>query len=208
MYWTKERCLISARKFANRSSWIRSEPSAYGSAMRNGWGDECCAHMVRLRAERVSWTKGQCIEIAKKYATRTEWSDASVSYRYAVSKGWLKECAAHMPALKNGTKRTVKSCADNARSFPSRKAWRESKGSSYSKARSLGIAHRFFKNHKWYHKEYGTWTVKQLIQWAKKFKTRTEWFTKSNATYKVAKNKGCFERCCSHMPDRFGRKSC
>jgi hypothetical protein len=52
-YWTKERILDDARRFAARSAWNDSSHSAYVRARQMGWFDEATAHMprrsVRLR---------------------------------------------------------------------------------------------------------------------------------------------------------------
>ena len=43
------------------------------------------------------WTKERCMEEAKKYKTRSEWSEkSSTSYASARRNGWLKECTAHI----------------------------------------------------------------------------------------------------------------
>ena len=48
-YWTRERVLVSARRCATMAEWRATEPSARTAAMRNGWKDEACAHMVKRR---------------------------------------------------------------------------------------------------------------------------------------------------------------
>lgn len=45
-YWTKDRCIASAKRYQTRGTWGLSEESgAYSAARRNGWYEECVAHM-------------------------------------------------------------------------------------------------------------------------------------------------------------------
>jgi hypothetical protein len=46
-YWTKERCLETAFKYDNKQGWKKNNPSANGSARKNGWFEECIAHMKK-----------------------------------------------------------------------------------------------------------------------------------------------------------------
>jgi predicted GIY-YIG superfamily endonuclease len=54
-YWTKERCVEDALKFTTRSEWQNKSSSAYSIALKNGWLDESCNHMIKLgsRYERL-----------------------------------------------------------------------------------------------------------------------------------------------------------
>jgi hypothetical protein len=40
-YWTKERVLEDAKKYKSKMEWFRSSQSAWATAQRNGWLDEC-----------------------------------------------------------------------------------------------------------------------------------------------------------------------
>ena len=44
-YWTKERCAEKASLYDSISEFNRNEPSAYGSAWRNGWLSDITSHM-------------------------------------------------------------------------------------------------------------------------------------------------------------------
>jgi hypothetical protein len=198
LYWTKARCIRSASYYPNRGAWIKKSPSAYTSAYLRGWLDECCGHMVRLRLPRVSWTKKQCREIAKNYATGTQWAkEHNRSYCYAYRKGWLKECMRHMPPPRASM--SLKQCKREIKKFRTRKQWRQDSPRSYSAARRLGIFRKYFKKDKWYRRYYAEWNHDKLIKFARRFKSRTEWHAKSCSTYAAAKLQGCFEQCCAHM---------
>lgn len=199
-YWSKERCIKSASKHPTRIAWMRAQMPAYSAAHAYGWLDECCAHMKRLRAVKVSWTKKQCREKALGFSTRVAWSRGHhPTYRYAANMGWLRDCVRHMPPSETGLKWTPAACRKEAKRFSTRKEWREKSQNSYHAAGRYGILGELFKGQKSYRHHYASWTPKQLRERARKFKTRTAWFLGSNATYNVAKQKGCFEWCCAHM---------
>ena len=48
-YWTKELCTESAANYSTRSEWKVADGSAYTTAGRHGWREECCQHMRKRR---------------------------------------------------------------------------------------------------------------------------------------------------------------
>lgn len=48
-FWTKERCIIDAKKYNTRNNWRIKSSSASSIASKNGWLEECCSHMLILR---------------------------------------------------------------------------------------------------------------------------------------------------------------
>lgn len=44
--WSLESCSLAASGFKTRRAWKLGDPNSYNAAGRNGWRDECCAHMV------------------------------------------------------------------------------------------------------------------------------------------------------------------
>ncbi len=199
LFWTFTKCRKSAKAHYSRSIWFKQCPAAYLSANRNGWLEECCAHMVRLRSKKISWTKEKCSIIARKYASRAEWSRRhNRTYRYACRKGWLEDCAPHLPPMRRKMM-SIKECRKDVVRFSSRKEWRESSPRSYHAAKKHGILNDFFKEDKWHRCHYAKWNPKKIVKFARKFKTRTEWRAKSWSTYNAAKLNNCFDQCCAHM---------
>lgn len=45
-YWNIENCSIESKKYLNRSSFKKQSGSAYQSALKNGWLNEICKHML------------------------------------------------------------------------------------------------------------------------------------------------------------------
>mgnify|MGYP001182848438 FL=1 len=44
-FWTKANCQNEARKFSNRTDFMRKSSGAYNSSLENGWIDEICSYM-------------------------------------------------------------------------------------------------------------------------------------------------------------------
>jgi hypothetical protein len=44
-YWNKDRCLLEAKKYSNRSDFMRKSSSAYNASLANKWVDDICIHM-------------------------------------------------------------------------------------------------------------------------------------------------------------------
>ncbi len=47
-YWTKARCIESARQFSTIQSWAMGDPPAYDAAKRGAWMADVSLHMVRI----------------------------------------------------------------------------------------------------------------------------------------------------------------
>jgi hypothetical protein len=100
-YWTKERVLADARKYATKIGWYSANPSAYQSARAKGWVADATAHMTRPKYKHLHpdgyWTRERVLEDARKYTTPKDWRMASrLAVRHAREKGWLEEATAHM----------------------------------------------------------------------------------------------------------------
>lgn len=50
-FWTKEKVTAEAAKYNRLKDFMEAEPRAYQLVLKNGWIDEICAHMKRLRKE-------------------------------------------------------------------------------------------------------------------------------------------------------------
>ena len=44
-YWNKKRCAIEAKKYQNRTDFMRKSGSAYNISLNNNWLDDICTHM-------------------------------------------------------------------------------------------------------------------------------------------------------------------
>lgn len=142
--YTKEQVLEDARQYQSYPEWRKASP-LFQIATKNGWLQECKAHMlsefdVRSKA-KLLWTKEKAHELAKMHKSRSEFKAANSSaYTRARINGWLDEICSHM-SLKihpNGywTKERV---INSAKEFKTRTAWMRSVDSTaYDKAREQG----------------------------------------------------------------------
>jgi predicted GIY-YIG superfamily endonuclease len=95
-YWTKERCREEALKYKTRGEFDKNTNSSYQIALRNGWLDEICSHMIQKRKPVGYWTKERCQEEALKYKTRNEFQNNNNAYQGARKNGCLDEICSHM----------------------------------------------------------------------------------------------------------------
>lgn len=63
----KEICKQEALKYNTRYEYSKYSSSSYDSARRNGWLDDICSHMIKLRKPKGYWTLENAIDEAKKY---------------------------------------------------------------------------------------------------------------------------------------------
>lgn len=99
-YWDKEKCIEEALKYKTRTQFLRNNKPCYNSALKNGWIDECAAHMVENQKPMGYWDKERCIEHAKQFSTVTEWLKAnSTPCANARKNGWYEEATTHMVQL-------------------------------------------------------------------------------------------------------------
>lgn len=97
LIWTKEKCEDEAKKYSNRFKFNFESPSAYRSALKNGWLDEICKHMISTMKKHGHWTKEKCEEEAKKYKSKKEFNEkSSGAYWKASVNKWLDEICNHM----------------------------------------------------------------------------------------------------------------
>jgi hypothetical protein len=97
LIWTKDKCKEEALKHKTRKEFKINNDSAYRSALRNGWLEEVCAHIPRLRNPNNYWTKDKCEEVAKKCKTRKEFHQIyRVAHQKAKKSGWFEGFCSHM----------------------------------------------------------------------------------------------------------------
>ena len=98
--WTLETCKADALKYNTRYDWSKTPKSGYHTAQKNGWLEECCAHM----RDGIKWTLEACKADALKYSTKSDWCKAPKNgYSSAQKNGWLEECCRHMDIHKQIT---------------------------------------------------------------------------------------------------------
>jgi len=106
--WSLEQCKVDAEKYASRTEFSVQSGKVYAYAYKQGWLDQCCSHMVQKKKTNGYWTKSRCAEAAKKYQTRTEFSQEEESaYTIAKRNDWLDEICTHMERQGNSNQRKI-----------------------------------------------------------------------------------------------------
>lgn len=138
--WTKEECLVIAKKYNKRSEMIKYDSKAYNAARVHGWLDEICTHMTRQKHKvRFYWTKEKCQERALLYNHRVDFKKEDGSaYSTAVAHGWLDEICSHMNKPSPKRKWTKEKCHQVALKYKTAKEFRQKERSVYATARSFG----------------------------------------------------------------------
>ena len=198
-YWTKEKCIESAKKYKSKKEWRENDTNAYLKALKYKWFDDCIKHMIVN--VKNTWNKEKCIESARKYETYKEWrKNESGAIVAAHKNGWYEECTVHMIRLIREPL-TKEECIESAKKYKTRNEWRKNEGGAYNAARKNGwfeecITHMKEKIQK---KTYGYWTKEKCIESAKKYKTRNEWRKNEGGAYMRAHKNGWLEECTAHM---------
>jgi predicted GIY-YIG superfamily endonuclease len=96
-FWTKENCYNEALKYNNRTDLQNNASGCYAAALKNGWLDEICSHMILIHHKNNYWSKEKCSEEASKYVHRIDFiKNSNKAYRAASKKGWLEDICKHM----------------------------------------------------------------------------------------------------------------
>lgn len=140
-YWIKDKCLKEALKYTTKTEWSKNSRSSYSSALKNGWYEECTAHMLEIHKPSGYWTFERCIDEAKKYKTKNEWQKKSgAAYKASLINGSYDKCTNHM--LKKQIKPinywNKERCIEEALKYKTRSEWDKNNSSSNSAARKNG----------------------------------------------------------------------
>lgn len=95
--WTYDMCKNMASTYNNKKEFKFGSNGAYQSALRNGWLDEICCHMIKLPYNKIYWTKDMCKKAASECESKIEFSiKFSGAYYRSRANGWLNEICGHM----------------------------------------------------------------------------------------------------------------
>jgi hypothetical protein len=92
-YWTKAACLASAKKYKTVSDWVGEEASGYVKARRQGWLEECCAHMDDRRPSDMD-TIYVWEAVGESYNNKRVYKIGITSQRLGLDSR-MKMCAKH-----------------------------------------------------------------------------------------------------------------
>lgn len=192
--WTFETCAENAKRYKTRSDWQRGCSGAYNAANRNGWLEDCCAHMKPIE---LKWNLSACVQSARPFKTRTEWiSHCKSAYQAARNRGWLEQCCAHMGEPRTQKKWTLDACMRSAAEYKTRTAWQEGCSGAYFAAHRNNWMKRCCAHMR---SARSKWTLKICKGSASYFSSKRDWLRCCRGAYNAAHRNGWLAECCSHM---------
>ena len=193
-YWTKERCIESAKKFKSISKWQKStEARAYDKALQNGWVAECTVHMevIGNRMKRALYA--------------FEFHDGSVYV--GLTYNYEKRLYDHLKRPKN--RHLKKRFKENVRySFKKFNEWLPAKVAQQEEEALVAkyIASGWLiLNIAKTGSVGGTvdkWTKQRCLADSKQYSTPVAWNRASTSSYQAAVRYGWFDECTTHMQKR------
>ena len=198
VYWTKERCKEEALKYKTRKEFQFKSRSAYVSALKNKLLDDICSHMELQKKPSLYWTKERCKEEALKYKTMKEFQlKKSGAYGAALRNKWKDDICSHMIKKSNWTK---EKCHEEAFKCTTRNEFIKKGKGAYVAAKKKGWLDEICSHMvgKAYLKK-GYWTKEKCHEEALKYKTRSEFYLKSNKSYTNARMNKWLDEICNHM---------
>lgn len=194
-----EECLAHAKRFETRTQWELGHGSSYRFAKKQGWYDECVAHMV-LKMRRP-WSKEEILAEAKKYTNVSDWSAASLgSYQASYRLDCYKEATAHMSHKRKWTKAKVFA---SARRFNRFKDWNGADVNAVKAAESLGCleearAHMIVQKRS----DPRVWTREKIIQNAARHSEAKQWRKENPVAVLAAQSTGLLGEATAHMVNK------
>lgn len=188
-YWNKKsRCLKDALLYNTRSEWCKHSGSAYISAKRNGWYEECCSHMAIMLSVKKTYTKEECLIESLLYTTKREWRESNISmYNFTNKQIWREECFQHMikPLSKLSLKYNLpeEECIEIAKKCKNIHHFAKNHEFAYKSAKANG----FLEECKACMYNIKDWTYEECFIERKKWSGRTEWRKKCLYSYNYAK---------------------
>jgi hypothetical protein len=139
-----DRCLESASEFDTSKKWREHASTAYTTALRNGWIDICWPRNDDEKEKKPPgyWTLDRCIESAKQFKIRKEWSKGEAgAYDAADRNGWLDTCLPLSDEIHNGRRPngywSFERCIASAKQFNTKPEWHKGAGGAYMAAQRM-----------------------------------------------------------------------
>jgi len=189
-YWSLEKCIEDAKRFKTTKEW-RVDSLSYHAAKRNGWLNQCNAHMIK------SGTSYKRLIYAFEFPDNSVY--VGLTYNSENRKKMHFNSTSNSPVYKHYSEtklipeykeltefldKTIASREENLFVEKYRKlGWRIL---NIAKPGALGGGYLF-------------WTKERCVENALKYKTRSEWARKSSGAYDSAHRNCWLEECCKHM---------
>jgi hypothetical protein len=198
--WTLEKCKKEALKHEFVSWWQKKSSGSYKAANKNGWMDECTAHMNKEFILTHHWTLEECKKEALKYKTKSEWFRKSPgSYQASHRYKWINKCDAHMQKPRRWT---LEECKKDALKYKTKSEWLRKSPRGYHSAHRNDWLEKCYTHMIELSKPNGFWTYKNCKEEALKYKTKIEWLRKSPGSYRKSQREKWIEKLSQHMKSR------
>ena len=194
--WSKSDVQKEADKYNRRIDFQKFSNREYSAALRNGWLNEVCTHMVD---DRFFWKFDDVMDISKQYHNLSDfYKNSSREYYAALRNGWLIQITSHMKKKHKWDELSLKnemlkydSIADLKKNYPS----------------TCSVIYKRLGS-KFINDFYGTtpkvkWTPELLKKEVQKYNTRLEFLRGSESAYKAAQRQGILQNLIKDMQPDF-----
>jgi len=189
---------IQKSKYKSAQEWAAANPNAYAAAVKKGLLAKILKKFGWYINPSTKWTFETCKADALKYTSIKDWRKHSgAAYGTARKNNWADECTKHMKKLRREAW-TLEECKKEAKKYKFRGEWQKKSMGSYTAARVSGWLEKCTAHMERLQKPNGYWTLERCKADALKYKTKAEW-GKNSLGYKMAREYGFTEECCSHM---------
>jgi hypothetical protein len=97
LFWNYDNCKKEALKYNTRSEYYRKSGGSYNSALKNGWLNDICSHMIELKKPNGYWDYNTCKVEALKHNTKNEFKRYNkTAYNTACRNKWINKICSHM----------------------------------------------------------------------------------------------------------------
>ena len=187
--WTYETCFEEAKKYKTRSEFSKLSGSAYNVARKNNWLNDYNWFDNKQKPSGY-WTYDRCLEEAKKYKSRGEFSQKSwTAYDYARRRKWLDDYSWLVSIATPAGFWTYEKCYEEAKKYKTRLEFIKQAGYVYKLAQKKG----WLDDYIWLGKKF-VWSFETCSAIAKQYKTKKE-FKQGNSSAYYAASKHRWLKC-------------
>jgi len=138
--WPRELVEIEAEKYKSKMDFLEGSGGAYHRALKEGYLEDICNHMDEGRNPNGFWTKSRIEKEAKKYETRTKFSEnSSAAATIAKNNGWMDDVCGHMKVFKKPRGYwTFERCEKEAKKYKTRSEFKNKSPREYTAAQRKG----------------------------------------------------------------------
>jgi len=197
-YWTYNKCKEESLKYTKESDFRKNSKSAYYASRRNGWLEDFCSNMTRVRLYGY-WIYERCKSESLKYKNKLNFNiNSSLAYNVSLKNKWLDEFFPNTKKVKSRGYWTYEKCQNEALKYETRNKFRINSTSAYNVSLKNKWLDKFFPNTKKI-KSRGYWTYEKCQDEALKYETKKDFDINSPSAHSAAYERGWLDSICSHM---------